>query len=478
MLRSAFGTAVAVAEPMKSHERLFRIAAIAALVPAVFVGGLMLPEQPILHLGVGKVLGCSGGGNVPAPIGWTSLTTSLPPDAEHAAVPIATDGFFAIDVEGASLTESAAQSGLRVVVTNEAGEVLAGETTLLETRSPGYSYLFGWSAAEPIAVGSKLRASLSALQPAETGSPQVGGEYALLVVGAPTPLPEPGFTFSSWLDFYHGDEPATLSCAGVLDPSGCGGQTFLVPTLVTKQLAAELSMQLPTVTGGVAWKARLEASPTNGDASFLVYGGEYFGDETQLPALLGRAVFPTVAAQYCVTAVLTDLRTKQETRVERCAPAEAPQGTQTDTWLGSCAQPPSEALNEAWCRIRSSRTPGAVCPAFVGGGGSSAIGGSPAGGSAGSASLGGTPSGGSAAGGQPSGGSPGAGERPGNLGANATSGASPAEKRTSAGCQLSGGSSSSSLSGLVGAGLLLVGWGLRRAAASSGRATTGPTFSG
>jgi hypothetical protein len=451
---------------MGSKKRVLRIAAIAALVPAVFVGGLMLPEQPILHLGVGKVLGCSGAGNAPAPIGWTSLTTSLPPDAEHGAVPIATDGFFAIDAVRASLLESAAESGLRVVVTNEAGEVIAGETTLLETRSPS-SYLFGWSAAEPLAVGSKLRASLSALQPTEAGSPQVGGEYPLLVVGAPTPLLEPELTFSSWLDFYHGEGPATLSCAGVFDPGACGAQTFLVPTLVTKQLAAQLSWDLPAVTGSVAWKARLEASPTNGDASFTVYGDEYFGgDATQLPGpLLGRAVFPTTAAQYCVTLVLTDLRTKQETRAEACAPAQPPQSAQTDTSLGSCAQPPSEALNEAWCRMRSSGTPGVLCPPILGGGGSSAVGGGPV--SAGSGSLAGHPSGGSAAGTQSGesavgGASPGAGGRPGNLGVNATSGGSAAQRTSSAGCQLGRRSGSSSLGGLVGAGLLLVGWRSRR----------------
>jgi hypothetical protein len=198
---------------MPSLSRSFKPAAVALLVPVVFACELLLPEQADLHIGVREALGCSGSGSVAPPSsGFQFLKPRLPGDANSKVVPVATDGFFAIDATAYQLSAEAATSGLQIVVKNAAGESVAGETKLLSGEQ-GPQFVFGWSASARLEPGAELKASLSAA-PLSSLTTNVGGEYQLEVAGEPTPLPEPSFTFSSWLDYYRGVDGALASCPG------------------------------------------------------------------------------------------------------------------------------------------------------------------------------------------------------------------------------------------------------------------------
>jgi hypothetical protein len=335
------------------------------LVPIVFACELLLPAQADLHVGVGEALGCSGSSSVAPPsTGFLMLRPRLPGDANSRVVPVATDGFFAIDATAYQLTAAAVTSGLKVVVKNAAGETVAGETKLLSGEQ-GPQFVFGWSATTPLELGAELKANLSAT-PLSTSTGNVGGDYQLEVKGEPTPLPEPSFTFSSWLDYFHGVEGALVSCqtvGGVCTP----GFMQSVPATLEKQRAADVTWRLPPITGGVAWEARVEAPKTPGDADLdMVYPMQYLGIAPAGGLPLGRAVFPTPGDKYCATLVVTDLRTKQEKRAEVCESAKAPQGAATDTELESCTAPPSTTLAEAWCALHpGSNDP--ACQAQAGG---------------------------------------------------------------------------------------------------------------
>jgi MYXO-CTERM domain-containing protein len=218
--------------------------------------------------------------------------------------------------------------------------------------------------------------------------------------------------------------------------------------------------QPPPFTSGVAWKVRLEPSPSQSDADLSrVYPPtEYVGPaSTGTGAIsLGRIVFPTRSAQYCATLVITDLRTGQEKLAEICAPQQqATQGTDSDTRLGACAQSPSPTLTEAWCRLAPGSAVIPECTGMASGtAGSGGTGGS-AGGTGGYTGFGGLvsdyfPAGASGRAGPQSSGTGGSGSvtpAPGNE-AEAEGG-----PRTSKGCQLGGSSSSSG--GWLGASLVL-----------------------
>jgi uncharacterized protein (TIGR03382 family) len=276
---------------------------------------------------------------------------------EAFPLPVATDGFFALDAEGDQLSADAAQSSLQVVVTDEDGMPVAGATKLLSTKREGW-YLFGWSANAPLAVGAQLKASLSASPVAPPSAANVGGDFSLTVVGEPTALPEPTFELSGWFDFFHGQQGAVVTC--VESYEGIGGtcrspQTISVPASIEKQLGAAAVWSPPPVVGGVAWSARLEAATGESDARVLTSGSiEFWGgvDEDGADDTVGRLVFPTPGAQHCATLVLKDLRTSQERRTEMCSPVQPAQGVDTDTVVARCGEPPSDASKEAWCRLR------------------------------------------------------------------------------------------------------------------------------
>lgn len=429
---------------------------VAALVPLVFACELLLPEQADLHLGVGEALGCSGSGSTAPPMGFSWVKPRLAQGLGVRTVPIATDGFFTIDADGYMVSRDAALAGVRIVVKDEQDAVVAGETKLLSDGGSGSHYLFGWSASSALAVGAKLRANVSATPVAPSAAPEnLGGEFELEVVGEPTPLPTPAFLFTAWFDYYRGQPGATLTCAVSTPPGGCSSATAIsVPASVEKQLEAQATWRPPTFTSGVAWTVKLEASPgqTNIDLSNLYLGNEYVGVASSATGTLdlGRVVYPHPAERYCATLVITDLRTKQESRAETCALPQAPQSADSDTKLGSCDQSPSPALTEAWCRLKQGSSSFPECVALAGGmGGAGGTGGT--GGTGGAIGRGGSVSSGGYLGGTvggahdnvpPDGGY----QAPGIGGSGAVAVATHDADdgpHTSKGCQLGGGSSRS-----------------------------------
>jgi len=370
---------------MSSRRRTIKASTIAWLVPVVFAGELALPEHAELHVGVGDALGCSGSsGTAPLASGFSWVKPRLGQDRNAPLVPIATDGFFSIDATAYLLSADAVQQGLEVVVKDDRGATVAGETKLLWSDESG-KYLFGWSATSPLVVGAKLEATLTATPAAPTAAAEnVGGKYELEVVGEPTPLPDASFTFTTWYDFYRGKPGAMVSCQTT--GSACSGPFAIdVPATVEKQLAAELTWRPPKFTSGVAWSVRLEASPSQSDVDLSgAVSNQYVGLASSANGTLGlgRVRFPTPRDQYCVTLVITDLRTRTESRAETCAAAPTPGAADTDTGLASCLQSPSAALTEAWCALRSDAASQPACQAS-GGGGAGGTGANPPGGSGG-----------------------------------------------------------------------------------------------
>jgi hypothetical protein len=341
------------------------VGAVLGLLPVVFGISLLLPDSP-LALGVGTALGCGGSGNVSKPAGWVWLKPSLMSNTDRTFVPVATDGFFVIDAEGNDLPVEAAQDGMSLVVSDEAGMAVAGETKLLIEKQAGW-YLFAWRAAAPLQMGQKLTATLAATPLGTTDPTQVGGQFPLVVTGPPAPLPTPLLAFNAWNDFYHG-EGALLSCK--TDPLRftCGGPaTVEVPEVFVKQASTQALWQLPPVTSGVAWQARLEASPDQPDAVLPGLSVEYLADTSEPVVDMGYLVFPTAAKSYCATLVVKDLRNGDETRAETCAQPEGSEWASTDSKLAYCAEPPSLALTEAWCALQHPPSALDACAAEPGG---------------------------------------------------------------------------------------------------------------
>jgi len=329
------------------------------MVPVAFAGSMLLPAHTQLHWGIGGASACSGGAPgvpgaaAPREAGFTWLKPSLAfhPGSPAAPVPVATDGFFVIDAEGSMLSVDDAAAGMQVVVSDASGATLEGETKLLLEKGDGW-YLFGWSAKSPLPAGAQLTATLSGAPITSGALGNVGGQFPLTVVGEPTALPEPSFAFSRWVDFYHlpADEQ-WLTCQSTI----CGvAQTLRVPATLEKRVGVELTWQPPPVVGGVAWALRVEPSTTNPDVNVNgAYAGDYLGDAPASSAVsLGRALFPTEAARYCVTLVLKDLRTGEEKRSEVCAEPEPATLAETDSSLGQCDEPPP-ALRDPWCALKA-----------------------------------------------------------------------------------------------------------------------------
>jgi hypothetical protein len=322
--------------------------------PVAFVGTLLVPEGVGLPMGIGEALGCGGTLDPGSAPGWVGLTQVLPTSEENPSVPVATDGFFAIEVHVDEMTAEAAQASMNVVVTDESGLLVPGETKLLSKRQEGW-YLFGWTAKAPLDEGAELTAELSASPRSERAYGPIGGSFPLVVVGAPTPLPEPSLVFSAWADFFHGVGGSASSCKA--ESRYCSDGPIPIPATVTKQVAVDVTWKAPPTSGGVAWKPRVEASPSHPDAIAIGPSTfqEFTGGATERD--LGYVTFPTDAESYCVTLVLEDLRTHEERRTEVCEKPQAAQRSHTDTRLDRCREPPSPALTEAWCRLREGDDP-------------------------------------------------------------------------------------------------------------------------
>jgi len=263
-----------------------------------------------------------------------------------------------------------------------------GETTPLKTKQEG-QYLLGWAANDPLEVGAKLTASLRATSAVSGDPSNVGGQFPLVVVGVPTALPEPSFAFPTWFDFFAG-EGAPVSCQSSAAAAGCAATPSVqVPGRAVKQTGAELLWQVVPSASGVAWAVRIEASPSQSTDVDVRQGvNEYLANDAEPSVALGKVIFPTPADQYCVTLVLEDLRTQQETRAENCVKPQPPAHAETDSKLGLCDQPPTEALTEAWCRLKPATLGSSLCESLPGDGASGSAG-APAE-SGGSAPLGGS----------------------------------------------------------------------------------------
>ena len=181
-----------------SRKRIVKPSTVAWLVPVAFACGLALPEHAELHVGVGEALGCSGSvSTAPSVSGFTYVKPRLDQTPNSNVVPVATDGFFTIDAY-ATFLSIPAEEGVKVVVQDEQGATVVGETKLLRSsEGPFRGYLFGWSASSPLPIGTKLKASVTAMPAASTAAAEnIGGEYELDVVGGPTTLPPAAFTFT------------------------------------------------------------------------------------------------------------------------------------------------------------------------------------------------------------------------------------------------------------------------------------------
>jgi hypothetical protein len=330
------------------------------LVPAMFALDLLAPSSDGLPLGVGEALGCGGSGNLPAVDGWTSLKPMLYPSSPGSAstdIPVATDGFFVIDAQSHNLDVETAAAQLRVVVRDDAGTEVPGDVSVLRTQAyPTFdSYLFGWVAREPLAVGVRLTATL-ATEPATVTGSTVGGEFALTVAGAPTAMSTPAATFDRWGSFYRGDgEVGGAECPA---PPGSGrcDQTLPLPPRVIEELATQVVWTPPEVAGGVAWRVRLDLGEQPGEAG---PAKEFFGRiEASEPGLYLPIVrFRELSGRHCVSVVVEDLRTGLEQRSELCSePAPLAGSFGSNTYLQQCPEPPSAELTPAWCDMNPGST--------------------------------------------------------------------------------------------------------------------------
>jgi hypothetical protein len=343
--------------------RTIKVWALVGFVPALFALDMWVPVAKGLPTGIGEALGCSGIGNGPVLDGWTSLEPWLYRlDRARANIPVATDGFFAIVAQGHGLSPEQAQAELRLVVSDAGGDEVIGDVSLLRTWAEG-TYLLGWAAREPLAVGAQLSASLGTA-PGSKVNANVGGQFALLVEGEPTPLPLPELAFAGWGKYYHGTGDSVL-CA--TKPGTCNaGVTTSVPGSVVEQVSAVVRWTQPAqLTGGVAWSVRVELGPEQAEAGTVAISREflvYEPDEAQA-GYLGSVVFPRRAERYCGTLVIEDLRTGRDRRAESCSAPGVLEEVATDTNLTLCKEPPTAALTPAWCGLHHAQP--ALCAEFA-----------------------------------------------------------------------------------------------------------------
>lgn len=418
--RPSRGTGIAEDGPMHIGFRS-RVRLVGWLVPVVSVAALAVPRQGALPVGIPEALGCSGAGSVAMPGPWRSLVAA---DADakpsEAVLRADTDGFVVLTGTYSGLTSEEALASIRLVVTDSAGNEVPGSVASLATTAVGDGFVeqFGWTATTPLAVGTRLTAQLGVTPTLAHAS----HTYSLEVVGPAAAPPMPAATFSQWADVYNGTgEPST--CA----TSPTGGSCSPTPPVVQVYSAYELTsgqvrldVELPM--SGVAWLVTAAESATHPETT-LGYGQERFITGPNSDALIGTFSLATKATEACALVTIKDLRTGKSVSTDTCAAREPAKFTWAG--LGSCAQPPNEALRDLWCKARTSE--GMTCDAPT----------TPTTGSAGSAGLAGS---GSLGGSEGLGGGP--PETPGTTD-DANGSESTDKAHVSQGCQLGHGSPSS-----------------------------------
>ncbi|HWO07915.1 MAG TPA: hypothetical protein VNN80_00505, partial [Polyangiaceae bacterium] len=239
-----------------------------------------------------------------------------------------------------------------------------GDVSLLRQEPSGerQSFLFGWAARQPLAVGSRFTATL-ATEPAAVGDTSVGGQFALRVEGLSTVQAAPVATFHDWGRYWRGEpEGDSVQCALNQTSPPCGPpRTVSLPTRVREEVAAIVVWAPPDIVGGVAWNLRFEGAQVGADPGSDFFDRvEGFEPHADYGGDVGLFVaFPEPAERYCATMVIEDLRTGLEQRSELCAGPPLPLTAMfgSDTMLGSCAEPPTPELTQAWCELRQSTSP-------------------------------------------------------------------------------------------------------------------------
>lgn len=180
--------------------------------PVAFIANLALPAYESLPVGVPDALGCSGGPGYIAPSEprWLSVK---PAQNDEKSVPVATDGFFAIDGSYVGLTDEQVLASLEVVVSDDGGSVVEGEVRWIE-------HTLTWAAKEPLEIGQRLTASLKGTS---LSAPPVGGDYTLEVVGEPDALPAATWIGSTWTQVYRGVGQGAMCPDFIPAYGGCGG---------------------------------------------------------------------------------------------------------------------------------------------------------------------------------------------------------------------------------------------------------------
>lgn len=149
-----------------------------------------------------------------------------------------------------------------------------------------------------------------------------------------------------------------MDCTPDPDYSSCGPpERVQVPSSLRQHEAAYAVWQLPELSVGVAWEARL--APAQSDRDVLLPGltPEYVVDTPETEVSLGLVVFPTDAEQHCVVLSVQDLRVDDYYETEVCVATEAPTRFDTDSRLRECLEPPTDGSAEAWCRLKGEQAP-------------------------------------------------------------------------------------------------------------------------
>lgn len=335
------------------------------LLPAAIVIDLALPSIEGMPVGIGEALGCSGGPNL-TPDYWYGLNPER--FSEEEPIHTATDGFFVISATGANLSLETAKAQVLVVVRDDAGAEVPGDVSVLADNSSGASsrFLFGWAARQPLPVGARFTATL-ALDPSSPHGGTRGGEFPLVVDGEPTPLPVPEATFDWWHKYYRGDglvDGAAPSC--LVNPVCATPYTVPLPPRVTERLATMIMWTPPPVVGHVAWAARVELRPGQGELLPRHVGEElFFGTlESSAKVTAGSPLFSERAERYCVDLVIEDLRTGLEQRSELCSAPGPLMQPSADSAILRCSAPPSAPeLARVWCEVNSAARDFEECPA-------------------------------------------------------------------------------------------------------------------
>lgn len=223
----------------------------------------------------------------------------------------------------------------------------------------GWGYhAFAWSARAPLTIGEHLNAVLS-VDSSASGAAAVGGSFALALVSAPQPLPEPQLELSRWGIFYQGTgDPLTcrtdLRCGSLALP----GQTVpvSVPGALEERLSAQVTWTPPVSSGFVAWRLRWQPEPAAAGGTAAEDGWYYWGFVRD-PVALGRVNFPDRNELHSASLVIEDLRSGETKSAQACAEPGPPELFQTDTRLILCNEPPSAELTRAWCNLKGGSPP-------------------------------------------------------------------------------------------------------------------------